>query len=128
MIASQTNVPEENCHLLENCPPAFLFTFFEKVLAVCEFFTGTVFRCKILRHFPFFFLWSFIHSIGIIFFAGRKCVVFVIISKERREANFCDISTKSEILYLHKTFNIGSTTKVNCREFYDVFILHSICT
>ena len=89
-----------------------------------ENFYRSVFRRKILKP---LFVWSSIHSIGIFFFAGRKCVDLVVIFNKGREKNFCGIFTKLKKLCLHKIFNIGLTTKVNSREFC-VFILDVKCT
>ena len=72
-------------------------------------------------------IWYLGVSIGIFFFAGRKCVDLVVIFNKGREKNFCGIFTKLKKLCLHKIFNIGLTTKVNSREFC-VFILDVKCT
>ena len=99
-----------------------LAKFFEKFFAICEFFYRSVLKCKVLKSLIFLFVWSSIHSIGIFFFAGRKYVDLVVISNIERGRNFCGTFTKSQKLCLHKIFNTGLTTKVNCLEFY-VFIL-----
>ena len=70
-------------------------------------------------------IWYLGVSIGIFFFAGRKCVDLVVIFNKGRD--FFRICTKSQNLCLHKIFNTGSTTKVNSREFC-VFILDVNCT
>ena len=71
------------------------------------------------------FIWSLIHSIGIFFFAGRRCVDLVVTFNKGRE-EICAVSLQNRIkLCLHKIF--GSTTKVTCLEYY-FFILDVKCS
>ena len=104
-----------------------LFIFFEKVFAICKVFTA---RCLDARFWDLFYfiVWCSVHSIGIFFFAERKCVDLVVIFNEGW--NFWGIFTKSQKLCLHKIFNIGSTSKVNCRKFYFLIfyvIIYILC-
>ena len=73
--------------LLKNCV-ASLFTFFKKVFTDCEFYI-LVFRCKVLGPFiSIFICCNSIQSIGIFFFAGRKCFDLVITSNKERQETF----------------------------------------
>ena len=78
---------------------ASLFTFFEKVFPICKFFTAW---CLDVRFWDllYFICLKFKHSIGIFFFAERKCVDLVVIFIKGR--NFCGIFTKSQKLCIHK--------------------------
>ena len=73
---------------------ASLFAFFEKVFVICDFFYRSVLRCKVLKTLIFLFAWSYIHSIGILFFTGRKYVDLVDISNIGRGRNFCGITAR----------------------------------
>ena len=78
---------------------ASLFTFLEKVFPICNFFTAW---CLDVRFWDllYFICLKFKHSIGIFFFAERKCVYLVVIFIKGR--NFCGIFTKSQKLCMHK--------------------------
>ena len=75
-----------------------------------------------IETFSILFAWSSIYSVGIFFFAGRKCVDLVVTFKQGKGRNFGGIFTKFQKLCLHKIFNIGSTTKVNC-----IFLFYIQC-
>ena len=62
---------------------AALFTFFEKLFAICKFFT--VMCLDIWFSNLLYFIWSLIHSIDIFFFAGRKFVDLVVIFNKERD-------------------------------------------
>ena len=78
----KTTVKKKIIYFLKNYV-ASLFTFFEKV-----------FRCKVLKTLIFLLAWSSIHSIGILFFTGRKYVDLVDISNIGRGRNFCGITAR----------------------------------
>ena len=91
---------------------ASLFTFFEKVLEICTFFTDL---CLDVR------FWDLLYLICLkfnhFFFAVRKCVNLVVIFNKERDLY------KTAKLCLLKIFILCWTTKVNCHEFY-CFILN----
>ena len=86
--------------------------FLKKSLQLANFYRFLL-RCKVLRFFVFLFVWSCIHSIGILFFAGRKYVGLVVVSNKEREETFA-VSLQDIFTNLHEIFNTGSTIKVNC--------------
>ena len=86
--------------------------FLKKSLQFANFYR-LLLRCKVLRFFVFLFVWSSIHSIGILFFAGRKYVGLVVVSNKEREETFA-VSLQDIFTNLHEIFNTGSTIKVNC--------------
>ena len=109
----------------------FFIQNFWKSLCNLRILYRLVFRCKVLRPFVFLFVWSSIHSIGIFFFAGRKCVDLVVIFNKGREETFA-VSLQYRkscvcIKYLTYLASKYLTTKVDCYEFY-VLILHVKCT
>ena len=59
--------------------------FLKKSLQFAIFFIA---RCLDFETFCILFVWSLIHSIGIFFFAGRKCVDLVVIFNKGREETF----------------------------------------
>ena len=77
----------------------FIHIFFLKSLCNLRIFYCSVFWCKVLKPWIFLFVWSCIHSIGILFFAVRKYVDLVVISNKKG---------KKLLWYLYKT------TKVAC--------------
>ena len=54
-------------------------------------------------------------------FPREKMCWFSSYFKSGKGRNFCGILIKSPKLCLHKIFNIGSTTKGNCHEFFTIF-------
>ena len=54
-------------------------------------------------------------------FTREKMCWFSSYFKSGKGRNFCGILIKSPKLCLHKIFNIGSTTKGNCHEFFTIF-------
>ena len=104
---------------------AILFTFFENVFAICKFFAAW---CLDVR------FWDPLNYICLKFnpqyshlLLREKMCWFSSYFQQEEGRNFCGIFTKFQKLCLHKIFNIGSTTKVNSREFC-VFILDVKCT
>ena len=83
----------------------FFFFFFLRI------FYRSLYRCTGLRHFVFLFVWNFLHSIGIFFFVGRKCIDLVLISNEGR--HFCGVSTNSQKLCLQGLFRPLKLVVVN---------------
>ena len=71
--------------------------FLKKSLQFAIFFIA---RCLDFETFCILFVWSLIHSIGIFFFAGRKCVDLVVIFNKGREETLTLIITKSQKLCL----------------------------
>ena len=94
-----------------------LFTFLQKVFAICKFFT-------LVFYGPFLFYLFEVQSTVLYLLRREKIIDLVVIFKG---TIFCRIFTKSQKSCSHKIFNIGSSTKVNCHEFY-FFILNMQCT
>ena len=66
----------------------------------------------------YLFVWSIIHSIRICFSQGEKCVDLVIIFNKRRKVAFAVSLQNRKTCVCIKYLKFGSTTTVNCREFY----------
>ena len=98
-----------------------LFTFPEKVFAIFKFFTARCLNVRFLR--PFAFYLFEVQSTVLVSYSlpGENELIYKLFSI-REGKKLCVIFAKSQKLCLHKIFNIGSTTKVNSREFC-VFIL-----
>ena len=114
----KTTVKKEITHILKNFVTS-LFTFFEKFFAICKFFTA---QCLDVR-FLYFTCLKFNPQYRYLLLCKEHVCWF----GEGKGRNFCCIFTKSQKLCLHKMFAIGSTMKINCREFY-FFKLDLKCT
>ena len=82
----KNTVKKKTTHFLKNCSTS-LFTFFEKIFAICIFFIAwylDVRFCDLLH----LFVSSTFHRVGISFFAVRKCVDLVVIFNKRRGETF----------------------------------------
>ena len=94
---------------------AILFTFFENVFAICKFFAAW---CLDVR------FWDPLNYICLKFnpqysslLLREKMCWFSSYFQQEEGRNFCSIFTKFQKLCLHKTFNIGSITKINSVNF-----------
>ena len=103
----------------------FFICIFQKSLWILQIFYRSVFRCKVLR--PFVFYLFEVQSLVLVSYSppGENVLVQKLFLT-RKGKKLCDIVAKSQKLCFHKIFNIGSTTKVNSREFC-VFILDLKC-
>ena len=105
---------------------ASLFTFFEKVFAICIFYTARFLDVR-FWDLLYFIRLKFSPQYWYLLLRREKMCWFSSYFKQGKGRNFCSIFRKSQNLCLHKIFETGSTTLVNCREFY-FFILDVKCT
>ena len=120
----KTTVKKKITYFFKNCVTS-LFTFFEKVFDSCKFFTA-VFRCKVLR--TVFYSFEVQSTVLVASeFPGRKNVDLVLtFNKEREETFTVSLQNRKSCVCLKYLTLVGSTTKVNCHEFY-FFILDVKC-
>ena len=112
------NYCEEENNLFFESLCCFFIHIFRKNLCNFQFFLPLGVSMWGFENFRILFVWSFIHSTGIFFFARKKCDDLVVFFNKGREKNFFVIFIKSQKLCLHKIFNIVSTTKTNFPELW----------
>ena len=98
----KNTVKKKTTHFLKNCSTS-LFTFFEKIFAICIFFIAwylDVRFCDLLH----LFVSSTFHRVGISFFAVRKCVDLVVIFNKGRGVTFAVFLQNCKKLCLHKKY------------------------